>query len=68
MATDSWAQAVDEQEAAAESVNVNLTRANVLLACLEDALACSATMLTTTSGTDLFVIVKMLFIDTEGVE
>lgn len=24
MATDSWAQAVDEQEAAAESVNLNL--------------------------------------------
>ena len=68
MATDSWAQAVDEQEAAAESVNVNLTRANVLLACLEDALACSTTMLTTTSGTYLFVIVKMLFKDTEGVE
>lgn len=26
MATDSWAQAVDEQEAAAESVNAELTQ------------------------------------------
>uniref|UniRef100_A0A8C4HDE1 RNA helicase n=1 Tax=Dicentrarchus labrax TaxID=13489 RepID=A0A8C4HDE1_DICLA len=43
MATDSWAQAVDEQEAAAESVKTltYATRANVLLACLKDAPACA---------------------------
>lgn len=47
--SESWAQAVDEQEAATESVTLTSTyaaRANVLLACLGDALACADTVLT----------------------